>query len=170
MDSANERRRYMASSHWLSHTQNDTCIILFEVMYLLEVSPKTLSTIGCLFWTPAGSRWATRGTCISETCLFWLIVLVFWGIHLRAISLKTLMNLICDICSEITLLELLPHLPRTKELNNVILICVPDLCSLLLIEIEIKSCDICMHARLFYLLPETIDEIHWIDIFSKIWQ
>ena len=31
---------------------------------------KTYNTFGGLFWSPAGSRWATRGAHIYETCLF----------------------------------------------------------------------------------------------------
>ena len=43
---------------------------------------------------------------------------MFCGIHLRAISQEVLMNLISNMCSEITLLNLPPHLPGTNELNR----------------------------------------------------
>ena len=43
---------------------------------------------------------------------------VFCGIHLRAISQEALMNLICNICSEITILKLV-HLPGANELNDI---------------------------------------------------
>ena len=39
------------------------------------------------------------------------------GSHLRAISQEVLMNLICNMCSEITLLKLPPRLPGANELN-----------------------------------------------------
>ena len=42
---------------------------------------------------------------------------VFSGIHLRTILQTKLMNLICNMCFELTLLRLLPLLPDTNELN-----------------------------------------------------
>ena len=41
--------------------------------------------------------------------------MVFRGIHMRAISQDELMNLICNMCSEITLLKWLPHPPGANE-------------------------------------------------------
>ena len=45
----------------------------------------------------------------------WLIINVLYGIDLRAISQEMLMNLIRNMCSETTLLNLLPHLPGADE-------------------------------------------------------
>ena len=39
---------------------------------------------------------------------------VFCGIHLRAISVDVLVNLVCNMCLEITFLKLLPHLSEAK--------------------------------------------------------
>ena len=41
---------------------------------------------------------------------------VFYGIPFRLISQEVLVNLICKLYLAITLLKLLPHLPRTNEL------------------------------------------------------
>ena len=41
---------------------------------------------------------------------------MFCGIYLRAILQEVLKNLISNICLEVTLLELLPHLPGANEL------------------------------------------------------
>ena len=46
-----------------------------------------------------------------------LLLKVFGGIHLRAISQEVLMNFICNVCYEITLMKLLPHLPLASELT-----------------------------------------------------
>ena len=46
----------------------------------------------------------------------WLIIEVFCGIHPRAISQEVLMNLICNICLEITLPKLLQYVPGANEL------------------------------------------------------
>ena len=43
---------------------------------------------------------------------------VFCGIHLRGISQEVLMNLIHNMWSEITPLELVPHLPAVNELDT----------------------------------------------------
>ena len=42
---------------------------------------------------------------------------MFFGIHMRTISQETLMNFTRYMCSEITLLPLLPHHPGANELN-----------------------------------------------------
>ena len=63
----------------------------------------------------SGSTLASRHQAITWTNID-LSSKVFCGIHLGAISQKVYMNLIHNICSEITLLELLPHLPQVNEL------------------------------------------------------
>ena len=40
------------------------------------------------------------------------------AINLRAISQEMLMNFICNMCSQVMLIKLLPHLPGDKELTN----------------------------------------------------
>ena len=48
-----------------------------------------------------------------------LLSMVFNSTNLEAILKIGLMNLICNMCAEISLLkELLPHLPGATELNN----------------------------------------------------
>ena len=42
---------------------------------------------------------------------------VFYGIHLWAISQEVLMNLIRNMCTEITTWNLLPYLPGANELK-----------------------------------------------------
>ena len=46
----------------------------------------------------------------------WLSSKVFCSIHLRAVSEEVLVNLICNLCWNITLLKLLPHFPGLDEL------------------------------------------------------
>ena len=46
---------------------------------------------------------------------------MFCGIHLNAISLEMLMNLICNMSSKIILLKLLPHLPGDNKLTFVMI-------------------------------------------------
>ena len=60
---------------------------------------------------------------------------MFCCIHLRAIP-QVLMHLICNMCSEITLLKLLPHLPGINELSYVWLHgkCTPKAWSWLIFE------------------------------------
>ena len=49
-----------------------------------------------------------------------IIIKVLCGIygHLRAISQELLMNLIDNMCLEIILMKLLPHLPGANELRE----------------------------------------------------
>ena len=47
---------------------------------------------------------------------WWLIIQAFGGIHLLAVSKGGLMNMICNICVNITLSKLLPHPPGANEL------------------------------------------------------
>ena len=48
----------------------------------------------------------------------WLSSKVFCSLHLRAISKEVLMNLIRNMCSEITLSKLLPDLPGVNDLTH----------------------------------------------------
>ena len=50
-------------------------------------------------------------------CLSLNVLNDFCGIHLRAVSQQVFVNLLPDICSEITLIRLLLHPPRANELT-----------------------------------------------------
>ena len=111
---------------WMHHLQRTALIAQAPICWVLLNS----------LWPSDDMWWQRNGSTLAQVMSPWidadLSSVACCGIHMKAISQEVLINSICEMCSKITLLKLIPHLSEANDLIVVMMILfkkhVKDLC------------------------------------------